>query len=969
MKRTHLAAITLALFAGFAGDPRAVAGEPATTIAVLDFLNRRPGDGHDWLGKGLADMVITDLSASERLTVVDRERMQQLAREHDLVTSGIVDENTAPAVGRVAKVEWVLQGTFACQGTNVTIEALLVDVARQQVMRIDRIEGPLDDVFELEEQLIGRVLENLNAPMSAAELRRVKILKTRSLPAFEHYSRSLALFDNGQWYAALQEARLAQRADPEYLIAAGRVAQLYEEVGEREHALIEYQRLVGQDDQNALPEIVYFRMAVLLDEAMGDRDSAAGILQRLLERYRDDLPAFDVTVPSRLSGAWDDVGGIVEINRIARQSGTRLRTLARLAHWQEQAGNDFQAARLRSQMRYFMFTHGMPFGNESLHFWPSGLQAFHTGSEYWDMVRENRDRTLYPGTIIVISHGETVDAKTAPTHGYYKWKNARRFWLAPPDYEIAKVSYRVAVPVVDQSPNAGNRDTDLPVQFDFRSPESSHSQLFKHVKVKRDGKWQELNLDKGIRAINSYVHHDDRWQMRFELRPWTEPAELPRIGGFQVNLLPGGAELFRNGKSHGHVEQGRAFLRIPTGEYRVEARWPDGRHRSKVFRVEQGRRIQFCLNADVQTVSRTVVGRRGSYPCLLTDRADRFWLVWDEYQQGSIMTHNKESSIYSATSSDGFHWSRPRRLPVSSLSCDFAPILRQDRRGVYWLMWISERGSKARSQPSNSRMYSPSAVTAWSQSSNGSRYSPSAAPRTQTPVFSANGTGTVPATLDARPGSSRNLWIASSSNGVEWSFPRKVALPEEVLGKLDSWREGRVPYIAFTIDRRNVFWLIWHGWLLRSDDAESWQVDCELRTGAKIPDHGNAGKHYHLTSDDAGRLLLLTNRHGGDWGAELWRRSHRGDWESVDRLTDEHSRHMGSVACRQDGSILAVTPYRSDLHVHEFDHEGNGSEPVIVETYLSKPFHPAIAPLPDNRWLVAFGSTEGIVAAIFRKDG
>ena len=236
MKRTHLAAITLALFAGFAGDPRAVAGEPATTIAVLDFLNRRPGDGHDWLGKGLADMVITDLSASERLTVVDRERMQQLAREHDLVTSGIVDENTAPAVGRVAKVEWVLQGTFACQGTNVTIEALLVDVARQQVLRIDRIEGPLDDVFELEEQLIGRVLENLNAPMSAAELRRVKILKTRSLPAFEHYSRSLALFDNGQWYAALQEARLAQRADPEYLIAAGRVAQLYEEEGEREHA-------------------------------------------------------------------------------------------------------------------------------------------------------------------------------------------------------------------------------------------------------------------------------------------------------------------------------------------------------------------------------------------------------------------------------------------------------------------------------------------------------------------------------------------------------------------------------------------------------------------------------------------------------------------------------------------------------------------------------------------------------------
>lgn len=565
MRKSRLIAIALVIFVGFGQEVVAIGQESATTIAVLDFINRNPGDGRDWLGKGLADMVITDLSASERLTVVDRERMQQLAREHDLVTSGIVEEDTAPAVGRVAKVGWVLQGTFACQGGNVTIEALLVDIARQLVLRIDRIEGPLDEVFELEEQLIGRVLENLNAPMSAAELRRVKLLKTRSLPAFEHYSRSLALFDNGQWYVALQEARLAQRADPEYLIAAARVAQLYEEVGEREHALIEYQRLVGQDDQDALPDIVYFRMAVLLDEAKADRDSAAGILGRILERYRDDLPPFDVSVPSRLSRAWDDVGGITGINRIARQSGTRLRTLARLAHWQGQAGNDFQAAQLRSQMRQFMFTHGMPFGNESLYFWPSGLQAFHSGSKYWSMVRENRDRTLYPGTIIVVSHGETVDAKTAPTHGYYKWKSARRFWLAPPDYEIAKVSYRVAV--ADDQDAGSQSDSNAPVQFDFSSPEGIHSQLFKLIKVKRDGKWQDLKFGKGIRAIKTYVHHDDRWQMRFELRPWTEPAELPRIGGFQVNLLPEGAERM--------ASSGRSLARSPC-QKKCWVTWPDG---------------------------------------------------------------------------------------------------------------------------------------------------------------------------------------------------------------------------------------------------------------------------------------------------------------------------------------------------------------------------------------------------------
>lgn len=909
-EQTRLAVITLALVAGFGGDAGAVAQDPSTTVAVLDFINRSPGDGRDWLGKGLADMVITDLSASDKLTVVDRERMQQLAREHELVMSGIADENTAPAVGRIAEVAWVLQGTFAYQGSDVTIEALLVDITKQRVLRIERVVGPLDDVFELEGQLVGRVLDNLDAPMSAAELRSVRLLKTQSLPAFEHYSRSLARFDNGEWYAALQEARLAQRADPEYLMAAARVAQLYEGVGEREHALIEYLRLVGQDDQNALPEIVYFRMAVLLDEAMADRDAAAGILGRILERYRDDLAPFDVTVPSRLSSGWDDVGGMAAVTRIARQNETRLRTLTRLAHWQEEARDEFGAAQLRSRMRRFMYTHGMPRGHESLHFGSTKVGPSHTDSGYWNMVRENRDRTLYPGTICVIAPGETVDVRTKPTHGYFKW-STYRFWLAPSDYEIASVKYRVGGPHVGRPDPRRPLDPNAPVQIDIFSADGNHSQLFEIVKVNPDGEWDEMKLEKGIRAIKTHAFHDERWQMRFELRPWTEPAEVPQIGSFQVNVLPEGAELFRDGKSRGHVKQGRAYLRIPTGEYTVEARWHDGRRRSKVFQIEQGRRIQFCLNADVQTVSRKIVAPRGSYPCLLADRSGRFWLVWDEYRPDRYTNNNKESSLHCATSSDGTEWSRPRRLPVSSLGCDFAPILQQNRHGVYWLVWISDRGSEAE----------------------------------------------------------KNLWIASSANGVEWSFPRKVALPKEVLRHLSDWRGSRNPRIAFTIDSKNTFWLVWHAWLLRSDDAVTWQVDCELRTEKESPDHTMSGKHYHLSCDASRRLLLLTNRFNSGLGAELWRRSHLGTWESIDCITDTRTQHPGNAASRDDGSILVVTPHGSDLQVHEISTEGNRPAPATVETYLILPFHPTIAPLADNRWLVAFGSTEGIVAAIFRKDG
>ena len=218
------------------------------------------------------------------------------------------------------------------------------------------------------------------------------------------------------------------------------------------------------------------------------------------------------------------------------------------------------------------------------------------------------------------------------------------------------------------------------------------------------------------------------------------------------------------------------------------------------------------------------------------------------------------------------------------------------------------------------------------------------------------------------PEAEKNLWIASSANGIEWSFPRKLALPEDVLPGLGRWREGRAPAIAFHIDRRNTFWLAWQGWLLRSDDAVTWQVDGGPGTEGASPDRFVGGRSCRLTSDTAGRLLLLANRHtNGDYGTYLWHRSPAGAWKPLTRLADGYNEHVGSAVIRDDGSILAITHHGEDLSVHQLDAEGGQRKPVIVESYLTKPFHPAIVPLTDGRWLVAFGSTEGIIATVFRE--
>ena len=48
-----------------------------TAVSVVDFYNLSQNKQWDWLSRGMADMLITDLSSVDRFQVVDREGLQQ----------------------------------------------------------------------------------------------------------------------------------------------------------------------------------------------------------------------------------------------------------------------------------------------------------------------------------------------------------------------------------------------------------------------------------------------------------------------------------------------------------------------------------------------------------------------------------------------------------------------------------------------------------------------------------------------------------------------------------------------------------------------------------------------------------------------------------------------------------------------------------------------------------------------------
>jgi hypothetical protein len=95
---------------------RSLSSEPPepNTIAVQPFTNRSD-PAYGVLAKGIAAMVITDLSKVPGLKVLERQMVQRLLDEIRLSESGAVDQDSLVRAGRLMRAEKVIVGGFGVE--------------------------------------------------------------------------------------------------------------------------------------------------------------------------------------------------------------------------------------------------------------------------------------------------------------------------------------------------------------------------------------------------------------------------------------------------------------------------------------------------------------------------------------------------------------------------------------------------------------------------------------------------------------------------------------------------------------------------------------------------------------------------------------------------------------------------------------------------------------------------------------
>src|SRR3954471_23784659 len=167
--RGRMAIGTWALVAAVMAVPALVAAQSnAPVVAVLYFDNNsfgRDRADYEGLGKGIADMLITDMAGNPRVRVVEREQIQSLLTEQQLTKAGTIDPNTAIKLGKIIGAQYMITGGFMSDGHGtLTLTARAINVETSAIVNPVKLTSKGDDVLGLINQLSTQLNTSMKLP-------------------------------------------------------------------------------------------------------------------------------------------------------------------------------------------------------------------------------------------------------------------------------------------------------------------------------------------------------------------------------------------------------------------------------------------------------------------------------------------------------------------------------------------------------------------------------------------------------------------------------------------------------------------------------------------------------------------------------------------------------------------------------------------------------------------------------------
>ncbi len=190
------------------------------SLAVMPFQNISGDPEQEYFADGVVDEIITALSRITWLFVI--------ARNSSFTYKGQTID--VKQVGRELGVRYVLVGAVRKAVGRVRISAQLIDATTGAHLWAERFDGPLEEIFELQDKVAVSVAGVIEPTLQTAETARSAYRPTIDLTAFDLYLRASRLrlqFERNRLVQELDLLGQAIERDPHYGPALALAAQCH----------------------------------------------------------------------------------------------------------------------------------------------------------------------------------------------------------------------------------------------------------------------------------------------------------------------------------------------------------------------------------------------------------------------------------------------------------------------------------------------------------------------------------------------------------------------------------------------------------------------------------------------------------------------------------------------------------------------------------------------------------------------
>ena len=168
---------------------------PRLSIVVLPFANIGGDPEQEYFVDGVTESLTTDLSRISGAFVIGRSTaFTYKGKAVDL-----------KQIGRELNVRYVLEGSVQRGGNRMRVNVQLIDAEIGNHVWAERFEKPLADLLDMQDEIVARLANTLNAQLIAAEARRAE--RAPNPNSMDLYFQGMAWINRGTTPEYMTQAR------------------------------------------------------------------------------------------------------------------------------------------------------------------------------------------------------------------------------------------------------------------------------------------------------------------------------------------------------------------------------------------------------------------------------------------------------------------------------------------------------------------------------------------------------------------------------------------------------------------------------------------------------------------------------------------------------------------------------------------------------------------------------------------